>query len=504
MLVALLVVAAGSAQAAPATQTSSLGPRGEVTTTFGLKTDDVAQALAVQADGRIVVAGYSLGGSGADEDFRFALARYRADGTLDPKFGAGGKVTTDFGTGSTAAAVALQQDGKIVVAGDTFNRPDADFALARYNANGTLDSSFGAGGKTTIPGPTADFVDAIALQPDGKIVVAGSSGSPQQRDDGFALARLNADGTLDTSFGSGGTLTTRFSESSDDFAWAVAVQPDGKVVAVGTDFVYSRESPADFALARYSSSGALDPTFGSGGKVTTNFGATSDFANAAVLQPDGKIVAAGYTFLGRTGPSAFALARYTPDGELDPTFGVGGMVTTDLGPSSSVWSAALQPDGKIVAAGTGHGGFALARYNTDGSLDTSFGSRGTVETAVGLGDSAMARGLGLGPGGKVIAAGTTITCTYGDFVLARYTAVGSLDTSFGSNGKRCLVPNVKGMKLDAAKRSIKGRDCVFGGFSRAFSRTVAKGRVIGQFPAAGRPCDPRIKVVVSVSKGKRP
>jgi uncharacterized delta-60 repeat protein len=498
-----VVGVAGSAQATPSTLSSSLGPRGEVTTTFGLKTDDVAQALAVQPDGRIVVAGYSLGGSGGDGDFRFAVARYRADGTLDPKFGTGGKVTTDFGAGSTAAAVALQQDGKIVVAGDTFTRPDADFALARYNANGTLDPSFGSGGKTTIPSSTADFVDAVALQPDGRIVVAGSSGSPQQRDDAFALARFNADGTLDPSFGSDGKVTTRFGESSDDFAWAVALQPDSKIVAVGSDFVYSREAPADFAVARYTSSGALDPTFGSGGKVTTNFGNTSDFANAAVLQPDGKIVAAGYTFLGRTGPSAFALTRYTPDGELDPTFGSGGRVTTDLGADSSVWAVALQPDGKILAAGTGHGGFALARYDTDGSLDTSFGSGGTVETAVGLGQSALAHGLGLGPGGKVVAAGSTITCTYGDFVLARYTVEGSLDTSFGSNGKRCLVPKVKGMKLDAARRSIKGRDCVFGGFSRAFSRTVPKGRVIGQFPAAGRACDPRIKVVVSVSKGKR-
>ncbi len=504
-LAALLVLAAGSAQATPAGPTATLGRRGDVTTTFGLKTDDLAQAVAVQPDGRIVAAGYSSGGSGSG-DSSFALLRYRPDGTLDSTFGLDGKVTTDFGAGgSTAQAVAVQPDGKIVAAGETVvTRPDFDIALARYNADGALDAGFGSGGKVTATfGPTSDFAGAVAVQPDGKIVLAGASGVPQQRDEAFALARFKPDGSLDSGFGSAGMVTTRFASPGDEAAQALVLQPDGKIVAVGSELVGSREGPSDFALARYTPEGVLDPTFGSGGKVTTTFGSASDFANGAVLQPDGKIVVAGYSFQGRVGPSAFALARYMPDGSLDPSFGSGGRVMTDVGPDGTAWAVALQRDGKIVAAGTGRGVFALARYNPNGSLDQSFGTGGIVSTAVGTGDEALARAVAVQPEGKVVVAGSTVTCTYDDFTLARYTPAGVLDRTFGSNGKRCFVPNVKRMKLDAAKRAIRSRDCAVGPITRAFSRAIPSGRVVGQYPLGGRRCDVKIKVVLQVSKGMR-
>ena len=190
MPAALLVLSTGSAQATPAARA---GSPGEVTTTFGPKSDDVAQALLLQRDGKIVLVGDRSPGG---EDSEFALARYRPNGTLDSSFGTGGKVTTAFGF---ANAAALEPDGRIVaVGGILVNRPDFDFALARYTASGALDSSFGSGGKvTTTFGPTADFAQALALQPDGKIVVAGSSGFPQQRDGAFALARYDAKGALD-------------------------------------------------------------------------------------------------------------------------------------------------------------------------------------------------------------------------------------------------------------------------------------------------------------------
>ena len=201
MPAALLVLLTGSAQATPAARA---GSPGEVTTTFGSKSDDVAQALLLQRDGKIVLVGYRSPGG---EDSEFALARYRPNGTLDSSFGTGGKVTTAFGF---ANAAALEPDGRIVaVGGILVNRPDFDFALARYTASGALDSSFGSGGKvTTTFGPTAHIAQALALQPDGKIVVAGSSGFPQQRDDSFALA-LDAKGALDLGFGAGGKATTR-------------------------------------------------------------------------------------------------------------------------------------------------------------------------------------------------------------------------------------------------------------------------------------------------------
>jgi uncharacterized delta-60 repeat protein len=492
-LVALLVLAAASARAAPQST-------GAVTTTFGLKSDDVGQALLIQPNGRIVVAGYRS--SGGDES-DFAFARYRADGTLDPSFGAGGKVTLPFGF---ANAAALQPDGRIVAAGGVpVSRPDFDFALARFHADGTVDERFGAGGKvTTSFGPTADLVQAVAVQPDGKIVAAGSSGFPQLRNDVFALARYNADGTLDAGFGAVGKVTTSFGSPGDDTIHALALQPDGKIVAAGSNFVAAREGSSDFAVARYNADGRLDQTFGSGGKVTTTFGTASDFGNAVLLQPDGKIVVAGYSFQGRIGPSAFALARYNSDGTLDQGFGTGGRVTSDLGPASSAWAVALQPDGKIVAAGNGTGTFALARYNRDGSLDPSFGTGGKVSTPVPAGDDAAVQAVAVQPDGTVAAAGWTSTCTYQDFALVRYRSDGSEDAGFGSNLPRCVVPKVVRMTLAAARRAIIHRDCSLGPATRAFSRAVPKGRVIAQFPRAGTRCSPGRGVVLTVSKGRRP
>jgi len=497
---ALLVLSTGSAQATPAARA---GSPGEVTTTFGPKSDDVAQALVLQRDGKIVVVGYRSPGGEASE---FALARYRPNGTLDTSFGTGGKVTTAFGF---ANAAALEPGGRIVaVGGILVNRPDFDFALARYTASGALDSSFGSGGKvTTTFGPTADIAQALTLQPDGRIVVAGSSGFPQQRDDAFALARYDAQGALDSGFGAGGRVTTRFTSPGDDTARAVVLQPDGKIVAVGSNFVAAREGPSDFALARYDAKGVLDRSFGSGGKVTTTFGTGSDFANAGVLQPDGKLVAAGYTYVGGVaGRSYFALARYGVDGSLDESFGSGGRVTTDFGPGGgTAWAVALQRDGKIVAAGNGpEGTFALARYNANGSLDQGFGSGGTVTTRVGLRDEGQAAAVAQLPEGKVVAAGWSVSCTYLDFDLTFYTPNGAPDPSVGSSGKRCIVPDVRRKKLAAARAAIMRRGCTVGPTGREFSRTVKRGYVIGQFPRGGAECQAGQKVVLSVSKGKRP
>ena len=473
-----------------------------MTTTFGLKSDDVAQALVLQPDGRILAVGYRASGG---DDSEFALARYNADGTLDASFGTGGKVTTALGF---ADAGVLDPEGRIVAAGSMLvSRPDFDFAVARYAANGALDPSFGSGGKVmTSFGSTTDLAEAVALQADGKIVAAGTSGVSELRNNAFALVRYSPDGTLDQGFGSGGKVTTKFSSPGYDAASALAIQPDGKIVVAGSNFVASREGPSDFALARYNPDGTLDASFGAGGKVTTTFGTGGDFGNALVLQPDGKIVVVGYTYVGGVaGQSYFALARYRADGTLDPGFGFAGKVTTDFGPGgASAWAAALQPDGKIVAAGTGPGGaFALARYGTNGALDTSFGTGGTVTTAVGMEDEAQVGAVAVGSQGKVIAAGWSSTCTYQDFALTRYLPNGSLDTSFGYTDKRCIVPNLKGKRLETAKATIKQRNCQVGAIGKAFSRTVRKGYVIDQFPRAGTPCKPGQKVVLSVSRGKR-
>ena len=345
---------------------ASFGVGGKVTTDFA-SFFDFASSVAIQQDGKIIVAG----GAVISPFSNFALARYNSNGTLDASFGAGGKVTTAFGQVSAqASSVAVQQDGKIVVAGVANIDGGEDFALVRYNSNGTLDASFGAGGRVTTDfdlvgqGFSFAFASSVAVQPDGRIVAAGDAQLNGGRN--FALACYNSNGTLDASFGTGGKVTTNFSGSTfDDFANSVAVQQDGKIVAAGG---VRTSGGFDFALVRYNSDGTLDATFGTGGKVTTDFASPSDFAFSVAIQQDGSIVAAGGTFTGPDSDSFHsALARYNSNGTLDASFGTGGKVTNIFGGQrDGLSSVAIQQDGKIVAAGgvsfNGNGQFALARF----------------------------------------------------------------------------------------------------------------------------------------------
>ena len=309
----------------------------------------------------------------------FAVARYHTDGTLDRTFGGDGKVTTNFQSGGgrdRAYALALQPNGKIVVAGEALQGPNVssgerNFALARYNADGTLDRTFGGDGKVTTDfgsGSDDDVINALALQPDGKIVVAGYSTVSGGND--FALARYHTNGRLDTTFGNGGLVTTDFNHGIAETVHALALQPDGRIVVAGLPNIYR------FALARYRPNGRLDPTFGDGGKVITTLLGTIEQAFALALQPDGKMVAAGVTNYNDFGD--FMLLRYDADGSLDATFGDLGLVITGFdGGAEQINAIALQADGKIVAAGyalyTGNNDFALARYRnfSCGGLDVT-------------------------------------------------------------------------------------------------------------------------------------
>jgi uncharacterized delta-60 repeat protein len=293
---------------------ATFGSGGTVTTAFGTLLS-FAKAVALQGDGKIVVAGdiETLDTQlpvVVPKPVAFALARYNPDGSLDATFGSGGTVTTAIGISGSAWAVALQGDGKIVVPGDTQTTALGDevFALARYNPDGSLDATFGAGGTvTTAFGTISDQFNAVAVQGDGKIVAAGVS-QTAAGPDSFVLARYNPDGSLDKTFGSGGTAIG--TTTNGDYANAVALQGDGKIVAVGyTETTY--HDPVAFALARYNPDGSLDATFGAGGTVTTAIGTIADAGHAVALQGDGKIVVAGGT---RTVTGdAFALARYLGD-----------------------------------------------------------------------------------------------------------------------------------------------------------------------------------------------
>jgi uncharacterized delta-60 repeat protein len=380
---------------------TSFGSDGQVITDFDGGGDE-AHAVALQTDGKIVVAG---GSSLTEIGGLFALARYNPNGTLDTTFG-GGRVTTDV-EGGTAHDVGLQSDGKIVAVGASGGAFDhSSFTLVRYKPNGTPDMTFGSDGLvTTAFRDFNDIATAIALQPDDKIVVAGSSTSdPATGATDFALARYNPNGTLDTTFGGDGRVITAFEGHAA--ALDIALQPDGKIVAVG-----QANNPStgnrDFALARYHPDGTLDTTFGGDGRVTTAFEGDAP-ANAVALQPDGKIVLAGSVGFSPD----FALARYHPDGTLDTTF-----VTTDGG-SGAALDVVLQPDGKFVVAGFIGSDFALARFHPNGTVDTTFGGDGRVTTDFGR-SSGLASALVLQPDGKLVAAGSVDGAGL-DFALARY------------------------------------------------------------------------------------
>jgi uncharacterized delta-60 repeat protein len=256
-------------------------------------------------------------------------AAVAAAGDLDATFGSGGKVTTDLsGFNDRASAIAVQPDGKIVVAGTTnVFAPASAFLVTRYNADGSLDQGFGIGGKATaVDGGNAS---ALAVQADGKIVVAGSAHGD------FALARFTTSGALDAGFGAGGQVTTDFFGRNDSAA-AVAIDGNGRIVVAG---IARASDLPDFALARYNSDGSLDVTFGTGGTVTTDYFGRNDGASAVAVDGSGKIVAAGFAFSGPFPSVEFALARYNPDGSRDATFGTDGRVTTDFG----AWESAGRP-----------------------------------------------------------------------------------------------------------------------------------------------------------------
>lgn len=377
--------------------------------------------MTVLPDGRIVAVGFTGG-----EEKDFGVARYLPDGSLDPTFDGDGRAVTDFGGLDQARDVVGQSDGKVVVGGpgtEVLGGLQAEFALVRYEATGQLDGSFGGDGKiTTDISAGGDAVRALILQPDGMIVAAGFAGVGGAAD--FALARYLQDGSLDTSFGSGGIVVA-------DLGWAdeirdAALQPDGSIVVGGLS---RSQTFYDFALARYLPDGTLDPGFGTGGMVTTDLGA-QDVIRGIALQADGAIVAAGYTGIGEglyeggggVGGDV-AVARYLPDGTLDPDFGMGGIVITDLGGAAdAARGVAIQADGRIVVAGSTPGGsednFAVVRYLVDGSLDASFGLGGTVVTDFRLAEGA--REVAIQDDGRIVAAGIATGSAASLFAVARY------------------------------------------------------------------------------------
>jgi uncharacterized delta-60 repeat protein len=387
-------------------------------------------------------------------------------GDLDPTFGEAGQVTTEFPIGSFATAVAIQADGKIVAAGAAAGASlDGEFAVARYDDDGDLDPTFGDAGTmvTPIAGGDGDEARSVAIQENGRIVVAGTDSWRK-----FALVRYRSDGELDPTFGDDGIVRTNFTPG-DDVAWDVAIQPDGRIVAVGGAGFGQR----GFLVARYRRDGTLDPTFGDGGRVVTRYRDAN--ARAVVVQPDGRIVVAGYNSRG------LALARYRSDGRLDGSFSGNGRI----GPV--VWgifalAVAVQPDGRIVVGGDYDiFAFGLARFRSDGRLDRSFGGDGVVREEVD-GVEQGASGIVIQPDGRIVATGSSGPHEYGDptiprFVLIRRLPDGRRDRSFGVGGEVATffdgASRAHGSALD-----LEGRIVVVGGAGEGTIGSFALARYV--------------------------
>jgi uncharacterized delta-60 repeat protein len=335
--------------------------------------------------------------------------------------------------------VALQPDGKILVVGQSDNGGLPTFALARYTITGSLDTDFGSGGIVTTSIDKIASGYAVALQPDGKILVAGQSSRGSIYT--FALARYTITGTLDSNFGSGGVVTTSIGER-DALGRAVVLQPNNAKIVVGgtsANIPPGTSNPiSTFAMARYHSNGSLDGSFGNNGVVTTPIGLASTGtpiagSNDMVIQPDGKIIAAGYAAIGYD--LFFALARYHSGGSLDSSFGSDGAITTSISHfSDSISDISLQPDGKIVATGSSLGlgachYLALARYHSNGSLDQGFDGDGILQTHFGqMFCRGVANAVAIQADNKIIAAGySMVDVPYTAFALARFTG-GDLPT----------------------------------------------------------------------------
>ncbi len=397
----------------------------------------------------------------------FALMNVEAiAGGLDPSFGGTGKVLTHISNSyDHGNAVALQSDGKIIVAGMANN---SDFAVVRYNTNGSLDTTFDTDGiVTTDFGGTQDTAQALAIQSDGKIVVAGYSNINFNGSNKFAVARYNTNGSLDLSFDTDGKVITDI--SNNDEAYAVAIQSDGKIVVAG----YSAINLFDFLLVRYNTDGSLDTTFDTDGKVLTDFG-EYDMCNGMAIQSDGRIVAAGRGRAPGVGqPTTFALARYNTDGSLDTSFDTDGKVYTSIHNNFDIALAvAVQSDGKIVAGGYTNNwqfNFVLVRYNPDGSLDTGFGVGGKVETPFGDTYHSFIRDIAILSNGKIVAAGSANVTT--DFAVARYRSNGLLDTSFGMGGKVTTAMGassdyINGVAVQSDGRIVAAGTATLGGNDR--------------------------------------
>jgi uncharacterized delta-60 repeat protein len=428
---------------------SSFDSDGLVTVNLG-DSRSVGRGVVVQPDGKSVIVGESHGGRSSD----FAVARYNVDGSLDTSFGGTGKVLTDFGNTTDAAyAVALQADGKIVVSGISFGT-NWDSAVARYNTDGSLDTTFGGGdGRVTVavsPSST-DYALDVAIDSNQQIVLGGYADMGGTGFD-FSAVRLNSDGTLDNSFGVGGKATLDVLTNRNDRMSALEVLPDNRIVLVGSSF---NGADDDFSVVRLTAAGTPDSSFSGDGKLTQSFTVNYDTATAVAIGASGSVFVAGYIGNGTT--TDVIVVKYTAAGVPDSSFGTSGVVTTDIDSSGNVAAsigagahnvvnsvAYDSASGKVTVGGSiiagGATDFLFARYNTNGSLDSGFSGNGILTAPVGTGNDTI-NAIALSPsGGSLVAAGMSAAANGNEsFAAARISSTGVLDTTFDGDGKTATV-----------------------------------------------------------------
>jgi uncharacterized delta-60 repeat protein len=414
ILIAFDVLISSVSFSQPGTLDSTFSGDGKVTTP--IEEGAYGWSVAIQQDGKIILAGESFG---PNFHHHFALARYNTNGSLDSQFGTHGIVTTDLKPSSEHGhSVVIQPDGKIIVGGDAYIGSDLRFALARYKTDGSMDSSFGTNGLVITALQSQDHGYSVALQSDGRIVLAGHSWEEGKTETDFALARYKTDGTVDNSFGNAGLVITNVAGSEQGHS--VSIQADGKILLGGYNGSIYGLARHDFVLARYHVDGNLDQTFGDSGRVATNVG-WADVCYSIAIQPDGKILAAGKSQKYDQSDDDLMLTRYDTNGKLDDSFGDHGIIVMDFGETSEYLSSVTsQPDGKIVAAGAfGNNGkvsLAVVRFKPNGGMDSGFGINGRAITNFNA--QVFGQDIAIQSDGKIVVAGASPPELA--FALARY------------------------------------------------------------------------------------
>ncbi|MED5584305.1 MAG: fibronectin type III domain-containing protein, partial [Actinomycetota bacterium] len=411
----LLIGGIPSAQASPGDLDTGFSSDGKVLTDIG--TADSGRAVAIQADGKVVVAGYARMGS--DDDF--AVARYDSDGALDAAFSSDGLVTVDFDNKNESGyAVAVQSDGKIVVAGRAATDGMGltfDFAVVRLTSSGELDTSFSSDGLQTVDvGGGNDYAYSVAVASDGDIVVVGYGSNGSNWD--VAAIRLDSSGNLDTDFSSDGKALYAIG-SGHDYGYGLDIASDGDLLITGSSH---NGSDDDVLVLRLDANGTLDTAFDGDGIWTADIGSgTSDEGRGIVEASDGDVLVGGST---DDGDDDILAVRLTPVGVLDTAFSSDGKATVAIGSGNDVgYGVAEQDDGSVVVVGTSHDGsfedIAVVRFTSAGALDTGFSGDGKLTTDSGSGD-AFGYGVVLTSAGKVVVAGEAVGTSDADFAVLVY------------------------------------------------------------------------------------